>query len=72
MGLNLILPILKPYKFDFDTFFQIQKPSNSVQNSISTLTHSLMLHIVYIEHFILNENWSLSKYGVQQLIKINI
>jgi hypothetical protein len=46
VGLNLVLPILKPYNFDFDAFFKIQKPSNSIQNSISTL-HIPLYYILH-------------------------
>jgi hypothetical protein len=46
VGLSSVLFILKSYNFDFDTFFKIQKPSNSIQNSISTL-HIPLYYILH-------------------------
>jgi len=48
-GLSLILFSLKSCSFDFDTFFQIQEPSNTIQNQVKIhvhFTHSRMLNIV--------------------------
>lgn len=48
-SLSSIFSILKPCSFNFETFFQIQKPPGPIQNRIQfhvDITHFFMLDIV--------------------------